>query len=362
MKCKTLPPRKLYHPVLPYRSGEKLLFPLCRRCADAQYQGRCHCTVEERSIVGTWCTPELETAIQKGYRILTVYEVYHWAETTRYDPETGEGGLFAKYVNTFLKFKQESSGWPKWVKTDDDREKYISDYFEHEGIQLNAEFIKQNKGLRALAKLCLNSFWGKFGQRINMPKNVLVTDVSEFYAILTNPARKVIDWHIMNENCALVTWECRADFLPEHTTTNIFIAAFTTAHARLKLYDVLDKLKRRVLYFDTDSIVYLSEPGLYDPELGDYLGDLTDELKGENIVEFVSCGPKNYAYLLSDGSACCKVKGFRLDYTTMSKINFNTMCDQLFLWHFDMGYTAIKVDNPRKICRDKLTAKIYNRK
>ena len=35
--------------------------------------------------------------------------------------------------------------------------------------------------------------------------------------------------------------------------TNIFIACFTTALARLKLYAELETLEEQVLYYDTDS-------------------------------------------------------------------------------------------------------------
>jgi len=34
MKCKVLPPRKLFHPVLSYKSNSKLMVPLCSACAD----------------------------------------------------------------------------------------------------------------------------------------------------------------------------------------------------------------------------------------------------------------------------------------------------------------------------------------
>lgn len=33
-------------------------------------------------------------------------------------------------------------------------------------------------------------------------------------------------------------------------TTSIFLASFTTAHARLRLYSVLDQLGENVLYFN----------------------------------------------------------------------------------------------------------------
>ena len=74
------------------------------------------------------------------------------------------------------------------------------------------------------------------------------------------------------------------------------IAAFTTAYARLKLYDVLDMLQERVLYCDTDSVIFVSKPGDSEQPLGHYLGELTDELNDDHIPTFVSGRPKNYAY------------------------------------------------------------------
>jgi hypothetical protein len=34
IRCRVFPPRGLYHPVLPYMTGGKLMFPLCRTCAE----------------------------------------------------------------------------------------------------------------------------------------------------------------------------------------------------------------------------------------------------------------------------------------------------------------------------------------
>lgn len=82
-------------------------------------------------------------------------------------------------------------------------------------------------------------------------------------------------------------WHHQTGFTGMDKHTNIFIAAFTTCHARLKLYGELNKLKKDVLYFDTDSIIY-STNGTNDPQLGNYLGDFTDELDGEVITKFVS--------------------------------------------------------------------------
>ena len=37
-------------------------------------------------------------------------------------------------------------------------------------------------------------------------------------------------------------------------------------------------LKERVLCYDTGSVIYLTQPGQPDPQLGNYIGDLTEEL------------------------------------------------------------------------------------
>jgi len=41
--------------------------------------------------------------------VLEILEFYEH-RITRYDPETGEGGLFADYMDTCLKLKAEASG------------------------------------------------------------------------------------------------------------------------------------------------------------------------------------------------------------------------------------------------------------
>ena len=99
-KIKVLPPRGLYHPVLPYRSGGRLKFPLCRTCADEHNPLPCQCSIDQRAIIGTYCTPEIMKALEKGYTILKIYEVYHWREVS--------DTLFRGYVDTFLRIKQEA--------------------------------------------------------------------------------------------------------------------------------------------------------------------------------------------------------------------------------------------------------------
>jgi hypothetical protein len=93
-----------------------------------------------------------------GYSLVDVFEFWEYT-VTRF--ENGEGGLFAVYVNMFLKLKQESSDYPSWVHSEDDKDRYIEDYRRTEGIALDKASISKNAGQRTLAKLKLNSMWGK---------------------------------------------------------------------------------------------------------------------------------------------------------------------------------------------------------
>ena len=76
-------------------------------------------------------------------------------------------------------FKQESSGYPDWCKTEQDKIKFKQDYFEAEGIRL--ENVEKNKGMRAIAKIMLNSLWGKLAQRDNMTKTEYFSEPAKFF-------------------------------------------------------------------------------------------------------------------------------------------------------------------------------------
>ena len=307
IKCKVRPPKKLYHPVLPKRAEGKLLFPLCDACVNQEMKkpyrersARCNHLDIEREFTGTWCSPELEKAVEMGYEIITIYEVYHFKES--------KVGLLDKYVNKWLKVKQEASGWPSWCQTEEQKQEYIRAYEAKEGIQLEYSNIAKNPGLRSLAKLMLNSMWGKFGQKPNKTQVQQFTDPIHFHDFISSDQLDIheIQMHKNNENVVEVFYTKQAEDMDIQPNLNIFIACFTTCYARLRLYEALEMLGERVLYYDTDSIIYvqnLDDPNEIQPVLGDYLGDFTNELKPPTdfIIEFASAGPKNYGYVTAGG-------------------------------------------------------------
>ena len=103
-------------------------------------RGECqHFSDDEWAIGGTWVIPEIKLAITKGYKIIEIHEVYDY-QVTQYNQETGEGGLFAEYINTFLKPKAEGSGYSNWVRTPNDEDQYIESFRQSEGILLDKDY------------------------------------------------------------------------------------------------------------------------------------------------------------------------------------------------------------------------------
>ena len=325
IKCKVLPPSTLFHPVLPQRMRGKLLFPLCKTCAADAVQTRCTHTDEERALVGTWVSLELEKAVEMGYVILEKYMVWHFPQSSQYDPDTKEGGLWADYTNLWLQEKQQADGYPDWCKDDQDRQQYILDYYEHEGIHLDPEKIERNEGLRAISKLMMNSHWGKFGQNPNKSKLTYIANPIDYIAMMHNDAIEITDLMYANKEHIALRWNSKSDFVEALPNTNVILAAFTTSQARLKLYDLLQPLGNRALYMDTDSCIYIHREHEWNPPLGDYLGDLKDETKGIPITSFVSGGAKSYAYQLADGTQVCKIRGFTLNHRNSLTLNFDAL-------------------------------------
>ena len=57
------------------------------------------------------------------------------------------------------------SGFPPCYLSGQDKDEYVKELEINETISLNKDAIQHNAGLRSVAKICLNSLWGKFGQR-----------------------------------------------------------------------------------------------------------------------------------------------------------------------------------------------------
>ena len=83
MEC----PNDLYHPVLPVKKNNRLMFDLTPK------------------YFCMFTNIELRKAIQLGYEITEYHECFYWSE------EKTKKGLFKGYVNMWLKIKQQAAGF-----------------------------------------------------------------------------------------------------------------------------------------------------------------------------------------------------------------------------------------------------------
>jgi len=141
-----------------------------------------------------------------------------------------------------------------------------------------------------------------------------------------------------SDDLVWLSWKRGAEEdVPNLRHTYEVIGAYVTEGARIHLYRYLDRLRENIIYCDTDSVIYVQprdEPALI--EMGDKLGDMTSELRpSEFISEFVSGGPKNYAYRVMTGGTgeeektVCKVRGITLNYNASKLVNFERLNDMI---------------------------------
>jgi hypothetical protein len=154
----------------------------------------------------------------------------------------------------------------------------------------------------------------------------------------------------------LINYTEKKEFVEDCPFGNVVLACFTTAHARLHLYQTLQPLGERVLYFDTDSIIYQHDPAQFNPTIVNSLGGWTYELEGDHITKYMSGGPKNYAYETQGGKSSCKVKGLTLNYRASQIVSPATLEKML------MGEEEVHVRYPRTVPLDKKYQIAYDKR
>ena len=93
------------------------------------------------------------------------------------------------------------------------------------------------------------------GQRPNRPKTKVVADPKYYFELLTSGGVEVTNVNLVNDEIVEMLYKMKDPFVEAAGNTNVVLAAFATAQARIKLYRVMHALGRHVCYYDTDSII-----------------------------------------------------------------------------------------------------------
>ena len=238
--------------------------------------------------------------------------------------------------------KLENSGIKNQAECDE-----VNAYHKRLGFtfEIKPEDTVKNPGLRQVAKICLNSLWGKFGQRCGMDDYSFFYDYNSLIRHFINNNKIVPQtWNIINTECVELRYTEDVDTIIESDYIFEITAVFTTANARVRLYKMMDWLHpTQICYCDTDSVIFLYDetnpehknPYLHDApaglDFGSGLGQWEDEFEGTDYIEeLVVAGAKSYSYKTAygctkRGKVMVKQKGITLDRANDKVVNFKTM-------------------------------------
>ncbi|CAO4370881.1 unnamed protein product [Caenorhabditis nigoni] len=316
--------------VLPLKMHKKLMFVLCRTCAEKQ-RGPCkHRKVSKRFITGVLTADELQNVISAGYKVLKYHEIWNWP-----DSQWVKGGLFADYIKPLLTLKHQSSGWPKEIMSDEEKKEYVAWILDKDGVQLDPSKIQKNKAMRNLTKIFLNAAWRKFAQDPMKSETILIqkSDADRLTNFFNDPKYEPTGMVPFGEHQLWISRKPKDEALRTTPFTILAIAAITTSAARLQLTEAIERVGvDNMVYCDIDPLIFKRkrrEDPLGDLK-GQQIGYLVNEIaEGSELVEVVTMALKIYALKVknADGSFSHTVKAKEMTMTSgnSESITFNTM-------------------------------------
>jgi len=276
---------------------------------------------------GTWFSEEIYLAMENGYQVTELYEVYHFPPDRRTDE------YFRGYMSFFLAMKQESEGWVKngassENPTEEEKDRIIENLFAQNGYmaRMKKENVRKNPVRRALAKLYLNCLWGKLAQDMEKVIAMILGDYSSWMKeIVMNPEvmHESLRYRQMPGAAFMCYFQKQKEYKRLNPQVNIWIAAAVTAWARTILHrKMLEIGPENVVYCDTDSVVFVGELGNH-VQRG--LGQWASETEaGESIREFYGIAPKCYLKVVEEEgegiSKQIKCKGVRMTLLNQEKV------------------------------------------
>ena len=403
-KVKILPPRDAFVPLLPVHHKGKCIFALCRSCveereevfqrfrnaadvaASSHFSFCDHEDSEDRAFTGVWTTFEIQTAITKAkYVLLAVYEVWHF--------ESSSSEIFSQYVNLFYRLKQESTGYPENVETEEEKHRYRKMILDTDGVDLNPSDIKPNPGKRNIVKMLLNSLWGKLATKQQKVTKYL-DGKADLMRYLNDDRLEIDVIEPVSDECVLLrySWkssvvvkesndsDSRITDMPVHSNAlQTVIASYVTSYARCYLYEHLLIPEPQFLAFcDTDSLLY----GFRSPEhriqdadhLGGFGSEISKQYGSKAIMKrALLLGAKQYAYEIADQttghvmSRKIKIRGFSFNAEAENEINMDQLETMLQCEHkmsssskTSTSKNVIPISYPNQICRNTKTKELFS--
>ena len=295
--CKIEAPNNIEHPILQThiktKSGVRTISP-----------------------IGTWTdiifSEELKNALKYGYK----FEVL-WGYT--FDSDF----LFEEYVNYLFALRQQ---YPK------------------------------SDPLNFIAKILLNSLYGRFGMRDDLP-DILIMNKKDFLKFEEDNLNIILDSKELG-NHFLIEIIKESDSEENYLNTNVAVAAAITAYSRIHMSKFKNNPNINLYYTDTDSIFtdsVIDESFIESRTLG--------LLKLENIIEkAVFLNAKLYCLLTEGGKLITKVKGLK-DVSDLTLHDFeNLLYKNAFISKSNVKWTKNLAEGHIKLIKHMYTIQTNDNK
>jgi hypothetical protein len=302
-KVQIYPDKSDWCPLLGFYIGDEVVYPVCKICA-INRTINCEHNGLQSSWIGTWTMVELREAKRNGARICSLIEA--WVYPTK------SKTLFRNYLIPFVKAKTVNKRQGlvdrcTFTEKGEETVKFLRDL----GCSVDQEEFTDNPALREVAKLMMNSFTGKWGQKENVDTvKTYFNDpvsLSECASELRKSTNYIEQVHIFDEQVEVHSKNRMQTTM--YLKKQDLIIAYITASGRVLLNRIVRQLgKNNVLYCDTDSVFHRAGVMRYTP--GFRFGDLELELPAAS--RFTALGRKSYSYELPDGTVKVKQKGVSL--------------------------------------------------
>ena len=214
---------------------------------------------------GVITSVEFKLALKKGY----VLNALH-----RLDKYAFGDGLWNDFVKSlYIEKMANSEETPSLEKQADIIEQYSQEVFNMgEAVEESFPRWADSPAKRQVFKIMINSGWGKHCQRPNLPHVQIVwdNDADEISDLFSNAASATINIKSIAVRMMVKSEKMGvgdANFHDAYLPAGLFVPAY----GRIMLYE------QRVLYHDTDSVIYIYDPLLYNIPESDTWGSWSVE-------------------------------------------------------------------------------------